>query len=560
MKKTKYEGIGKNRRVVEEGSVFEDILDNTGNKYDLDESTYTLKNGRKSKERQLLIQVISSSMEQKFAAENRWDNSVMNAVQSFVDKMISDKWFIRHVFSKYFGKMLQLEVDAGNINLDNAFDDKVLALFADAVILANYDYMHKGNAFSKIMSTLQKTNPKTYEAIKVLFPFVSSGWNWFVEALKYSPAGLITSIVRWTRLEKEITKVEIARANNQKVPDSRFTEYFIRRDFGKGTIGTILWIGGILLGIFGIIRLDDEDEKLYVYVGENLKVDISSIFGSSSILIGASLGQLAWKDKNKKEMTFDSVMALVTDNLLAGFFLFDTLETYSFDDDNWARSTAVFESYLKSFIPQLWQFIVRATNDKKIKYSAGFVGMWERWLNSFVPLQPLGSRKTNIYTGEEETKYAIPVLGEFLKSGIIGAKFFYHEVTEQELLVKEYGLSKLELSGEITIDGKKYGINKAAVNKYYGELNKNTLLDLQNQRHYVENENGTYSTLHWSKLTDKQRKTVIDRTMRKNADYAKIYVWTQSGGKYYASDTDFVKLRQLGIKKNVYRGDKGFVR
>ena len=557
LKETKYEGVGKNKRVVEEGAIFEGLLDGVGSRYDLNESDYAIKNGRKSSQRQLLIQIISSHLEQKFATENRWDNKIMKGVQTFIDKMISDKYFIKRAFSKYFGKILQYEIDKGNINLnDDPFGEKVLEVFTDALILANYDYMHKPNALSKLMRTLQETSPNTYKVVQIMFPFVSSGWNWFVESLKLSFPGLIASIVRWTRLEKEIEKVELARAANHKVPSPRYTEHLIRRDFGKGVIGTILSIGGIFLGVLGIIRIDDDDDKLYVYAGDNVKVDISSIFGSSSILVGAAIGQ----GFVKKGQTFDSVNGLLADYLLSGFFFFDTLETYQYGDDNWARSTAIFESYMKSFIPQMWQFIVRASNDKKIKYSPGILGGIERWVNSFAPLQPLGSRKTNIYTGKEETKYSWPVLGEFLKSGIFGPKIIYHEVTEQELFVEEYGLSKLELSGEITIDGKKYGINKAAVNKYYGELNKDTLLDLQKQTHYVQNENGTYSTLHWNKLTDKQRKTVIDRTMRKNADYAKIYVWTKSGGKYYASDSTFVALRQMGITKNVYRGDKGFVR
>ena len=58
-------------------------------------------------------------------------------------------------------------------------------------------------------------------------------------------------------------------------------------------------------------------------------------------------------------------------------------------------------------------------------------------------------------------------------------------------------------------------------------------------------------------MSDLQKARVIDRTMIKNAEIAKIFAWTQMGHKYYANDTLWQTLRKLGI--NVYKGDKGFV-
>ena len=86
------------------------------------------------------------------------------------------------------------------------------------------------------------------------------------------------------------------------------------------------------------------------------------------------------------------------------------------------------------------------------------------------------------------------------------------------------------------------------------------LSQLKQQKHYVEMPNGKYSTLSWNQLSDAQKALVISRAMTKNAEIAKIIVWTQELGKrYYASNTIWETLRKLGFVKNVYQGDKGFV-
>lgn len=71
---------------------------------------------------------------------------------------------------------------------------------------------------------------------------------------------------------------------------------------------------------------------------------------------------------------------------------------------------------------------------------------------------------------------------------------------------------------------------------------------------------GKFKTLSWDQMSDEQKARVINRTMQNNAEAAKAWYWTQVlGKKYYASPTIYKLLKQLGITKNVYRGDKGFV-
>ena len=121
------------------------------------------------------------------------------------------------------------------------------------------------------------------------------------------------------------------------------------------------------------------------------------------------------------------------------------------------------------------------------------------------------------------------------------------------------GLNKSELSGKYDDIGQ---VNYQLLNTKYGQLNAKDLARLMNnqQRYTVEDKStGKEKDLFWSQMTEEQKKTVIERIMSYNSRYAKIYAWTQSGHKYYASNSEWQTLRKLGIAQNVFKGDKGFV-
>ena len=140
------------------------------------------------------------------------------------------------------------------------------------------------------------------------------------------------------------------------------------------------------------------------------------------------------------------------------------------------------------------------------------------------------------------------------------AKIYWVDVSETERMCRELGVNKNELTGELTVNDKKFELDRLALNKKYGELNKESIEKIKSQKHNVEMPDGTFKTLSWDKMDDKQRARVISRTMTQNAEIAKIYIWTQMmGKKFYASTSLWQMLKHLGITRNVYKGDKGFV-
>ncbi len=504
----------------------------------------------------LFSALVTQAIESKYAATHKFNNVALNRVYNFVQNRIKDTRFIKSAANKYFKKILQLEIEAGRIDISKPISRDILDLFAEAVILASQDFMHKESAFFTIMTGLKEKHPKAYAALTIFAPFANASFNWFTEFLKLSPFGLIRAIYNSVHLEDYIFKIDSLRAEGRVLPSTKAVEYLTRRDVGKGILGTILWGVGLLLAAIGVIRLDDEDDKQYIYFGENFKIDISDIFGSSSLLIGAALINGFHDDQ-----TFEDVLGMTMNLLLDGFIAKDWWEQGRYASNMYEFMLSYTESYLKSFWPQFIQVFVRATNNHNIQYSSGIYGALQRYLNAFVPTQPHGDYKVNPYTGELETKYAIPFLGELLKSGIFFVRAVWSDVSEGEQLAKEYGVNKGMINPEMTINGKKVSFgDKNQLNQYYGRLNAASLAEVQNKSHLVEMTDGSFKTLSWSQMNDIQRTNVIERIFTKNATYAKIYMWTQvQKHKYYTNKETRNVLKELGITSNVYLGDKGYV-
>ena len=128
------------------------------------------------------------------------------------------------------------------------------------------------------------------------------------------------------------------------VTDSRLIEYFAKRDIGKGVIGMTLIGLGVMLALSGVIKIEDDEDKFYIISG-NVKVDITNIFGSSSVLVGASLAQVG-------RASFDTIMTDVTEKMLEGFLLKDILDRHKWNKGAWEAMLTESESIFRSFVPQ----------------------------------------------------------------------------------------------------------------------------------------------------------------------------------------------------------------
>ena len=498
------------------------------------------------------VKMVLDKVQTRYVTNYRFDDStrlghVMNRWSVFLNKALSDGPFIRSAATKYLGKILTIEVERGHVSLDQGMSDEILNYFAEAVILANEDYMHKRSWGAEIMDTLKEKSPIAYQALRIFQPFLNTSWNWFVEGLKLTPLGWVSAIYRTIKFEKYVDKLDSDRAKGKNVIDSRLAGYLVRRDVGKAIIGTAFAILGGILYAVGLIDLDEDDDNLYLYVGD-IKIDISGIFGTSSLLAGALVA--AFTDKSKDP---EKIWANINDVIFDGFFFKDIVNNALYDDNFYEIMLGQMESVLKSFIPQVWQLIGREVTRDKITYKGSeWKGMWERFGNALIPGSPFGERVIDPYTGEVISKNTIPVLGS------LPAKFYFNIVSKEEELATSYGVEK-KGPEYMTINGVRYDLSDEAKIKN-GQWNKQMLSQIQSGSYRVRTASGKYQIKQFSQMTDAEKNNIIERLMDQNAELAKIWYWTQElNHKYYANASTYQMLRKLGVTKNVYQGDKGFV-
>lgn len=484
------------------------------------------------------------------------------------DGTMSDNKSITKMFYKYLGKMLKEDFISGKVKLtEGVFEGEVLNIVADAYTLAAWDHMHRTNWLSKLEGTIRKYAGDTgYFIYKQFEPFAATGWNWFMKGLEYTPIGLITAIKDYVKLEKYTWKLESMR-KERLGPSERFATYLVRRRLGSGIIGTIGTVIGGLLAAFGMAGIDDDDGTPKLYVGD-VSVDISDVTGMSGLLTGIACSGAFIQARSKGQSPLDAVIEGFTASLNAMFM--DSTFSDIFDlmskKDTLADIIISKPAYIAAtFIPNLLRTAMSYSTTVQTQYDKGVLGYFERMAVKFIPLIAYGlPKRYDIYTGELQYKYNMPwfdnwpaaAFGTILNYGT-PVKVKRRTMSDMEKLAISLDVNKGSLTGSYKDIGQFNSEQIAMLNNYYGELNAETLQQfIDNKVKYtVENDKGIREQLFYKQMTDKQKKSVITRIMNDNARYAKIYVATNSGWKYYASESDYDALRKLGIK-NVYLGNK----
>lgn len=520
-------------------------------------SKYDIRKANKSTQAEIMAELITNKVASDILNQNAFDNKVLNGMNKVVMKMLSDTPFVKKQTLFYLGHMIQ------DTNMPLTMNNKMMEVFAEAYTLAAWDYMHKPNVFNDIENKIrERFGVKGFFAYKQILPFAAASWNWFTESLKYNPVALIKAIVDLSHLEKTIGEMEESRRLGNKVPSAKFAHYLVTRDIGKGVIGSIAILIGVLLGLTGAAGVDEEDDKLKLKVG-NHYIDITNIFGSSSILMGIAFTN-PWK--NKDENFFENWQKLTANilNTVADDSIFgDLMNGFRYSDTVGEWLLAKPNDMLNSFIPNFWKATLKLIYNHNVTYSKGVVGSLERFAVNIVPgLAYAFPKRVDPYTGEVQPKYNLPFLYEFINS-MTPIKLSAYGASENEKEALGVGVRKAELTGRYEDIGELKAADKVVLNTYYGQLNKKALDKLHNSgtKYKVQMDDGKYKELTYSKMSEEQKKRITDRLMADNAKIAKIYIHTKNGGKYYASESEFKELKSLGLTNILKENDKkkGFI-
>ena len=561
-------------------SGFYDMLGESINKYTAGEFLESHQSASKNLANMIVASVQSEIFnDETFKVPDWWkkiskagDNARgLNMWSQLVYKAISDDPWVRKAFASYLGKILTED----DVNLNHGISNEVQARIIDAYKMAAWDYMHKSNFFSAMEKALRThMSEGGFFIYKQIAPFAVSAWNWFKEGLNYTPLGLGKAIIEYVKLENKVAKMDADAAKGMG-PTGRWAAYIVKRNIGKGTIGTIGFIIGALLAGFGVAGIDEQDDKIKLRVG-NVYIDISQLFGTQGILLGmifanffADDGIIAKSkaaDKNGFGVFLDCAGAFFDQLFIDSTFsdLYNIFEyTNSFSD----VLVNMTDNTLSSFIPNFLKVVNNATYNHKVKYSKGFLGMLERKVVQTIPgIAYAYPKQYDVYTGEIKWQYGSGWWGIFQKvaNSALPIKVYPYSVSDIEKEAILNGVNKGQLTGNYSNIKSFTPAQVSKLNEYYGQLNSADLAELKaNRKKYKvkDEKTGKYVELTYSKMTAKQKNNVISRIMEDNAEIAKIYVYTSSGGKYYAeTETAFQTLRSLRIK-NVFRATgskKGF--
>ena len=401
---------------------------------------------------------------------------------------------------------------------------------------------------------------------KQLFPFASASLNWLLEGLMYTPIGLVKGILNFAKLENTIERMDKAQQKGDLNISSRWAEYLAKRNIGKGVIGSIGLAIGAALASLGFAGIDEEDDKykLFVKMGdETVYVDISNLFGTQGILLGITL-VTAKKDKDWLSVLSATLDAMFIDSSMSDMY---NSFRYSTSFGDWLLSQPF--AFLNQMIPNFLKTFTSIATKYKIKYSSGILGKIEKLALSTIPgLAYAFPKQVDPYTGENQVTYKM-----WFMTGLVNKlsplKIYPYNVSDIEKEAIANGVRKSELTGNYKVndeDVKLSAQDKNKLNEYYGELNNKLLTELMsNKKTYKvwDEKQNKYVEIKYKAMTEKQKKTVIERIMDNNGQIAKIYILTSSGDwKYYADDSEYLELKKLGLK-NIYKKTntkEGFVK
>lgn len=506
-----------------------------------------------------LVNMIVKSIQVEIFQNNQFNSDLLNKTSKLLYKALSDDPYVNKKFVSYLGKILvENKVDISS----KLVTSEIMKYIADAYSMAAYDYMHKPNFVNAIEQIVrQRTGKIGFLAYKQFFPFASASWNWFKEGLNYTPLGLAKAITDFAKLENVVNKLDFANAKGEG-PSGRFASYIVKRNIGKGVIGSIGFLIGGMLGALGIAQVDEDDydKKVKLRIGD-VYIDISQIYGTTGIGLGMTIAS-AFKTPNTD---FFDVLSTTLNFMFEESVFADVANLFS--NNRSFGEAMVYEAngILSTFIPNIVKTFTSSLYMHKVKYSSGFLGTLQKFAVQSIPgIAYAMPKKYDSFTGELQYTYGGANFGYWLVSAtnkLSPIKIEPRKISEAEKICISLGFNKGELTGKYEDIGEFDSNDKAKLNSLYGQYNESDLSKLlgNNTKYRVlDKKTGKYVELTFSKMNDTQKESVIKRIMNDNAKYAKVNIWTSNSHKYYAqSDSEYRDLLQKGITRNVYRPKKG---
>ncbi len=424
-------------------------------------------------------------------------------------------------------------------------------LLNKAADMSRKQYFKNSNALSRFLADVGKKNPMLGTIVSFIMPFPKVAYNILATAVDYSPLGLIKG---WLQ-GKTIQQME--KGNYKQM--TGFEKAERAETLSKGTVGTMMFIAGALAAILGWVDVEEDDYlglSLHINLGADIRISLSNLAPSMTTFSTSAAMIWAFKEGNGVNGAMKQVLSTLYDNTLLGnienIFAYGSLE-------NWASNASI--SWISQYIPAVLKLVTKTIDSRKKDKSGNYWTKLGKTLASYTPgLSYLVPSKINPYTGDPMYNTGTDNFWVNFFTGIspldIDVNNNYKSALQRE--AERIGATTTGYSGKFTVNGEDFiPEDKEKYAKYRANYISSQYQKIVSgkEKVTVEDENGKRKTTTYDKLTDEQKKNVLNKLYSDAANKTKIKAWVEAGNYYYTSNRDeYNELRKLlNNNKIIYR-------
>lgn len=424
-------------------------------------------------------------------------------------------------------------------------------LLDKAADISRKQYFKNSNALSRFLADVGKKNPMLGTVVSFIMPFPKVAYNILATAIDYSPLGLIKG---WLQ-GKTIQQME--KGNYKQM--TGFEKAERAETLSKGVVGTMMFVAGALAAILGWVDVEEDDYlglSLHINLGADIRISLSNLAPSMTTFSTAAAMIWAYKEDKGFNGIMKQALSTLYDNTLLGnienIFAYGSLE-------NWASNATI--SWISQYIPAVLKLVTKTIDPRKKDKSGNYWTKLIRTLGSYLPgISTLVPSKINPYTGDPMYNTGTDDFWVNFFTGIspldIDVTNNYKTALERE--AERIGATTTGYSGKFTVNGEDFiPEDKEKYAKYRANYISSQYQKIVSgkEKVTVEDENGKRKTTTYDKLTDEQKKNVLNRLYSDAASKTKIKAWVEEGNYYYTSNKDeYNELRKLlNNNKIIYR-------
>lgn len=430
------------------------------------------------------------------------------------------------------------------IALDEGMYERFMTIAASRSIEI---FFKNDNWLSTALRNISDKSLTARMAINLISPFYKVGANILSMAYKYSPLNFLSAI-------KKLKIAQVVTTEGYEGFSTGLETAEASKSFAQASVGSALWIAGILLAALGWVDIDEDD-----YLGPSLnlfgfRISLSDTAPATTALSVGAVLMHTWK--NKKVFDLELFMDVMYSNTLLG-----TVENVFKYTDESSFLSNLGTNYITSYIPAVLKLTQKVFDGKyrdktgtgKTKMGKWLSTTWKSIIASLPGLSYTLPTKTDPYTGKASTRYGTNSwfwnMAQALIPFTTSAKKLYTSEFEKEAV--SVGAETSGLSGNFTINGKDVkvtGKTKETLSKYRVKYITSELDKMKSGKRKItiEDENGKRKTTTYNKLTDEEKKKVLTSLYSEATTSTKIKYWIDAGNKYVTSNKEeYKKYKEL---------------